>query len=328
MKIAETLSNAVDAAVGIISPAAAFRRQAMRNFLKKRQAAYAAAKSGRLTGSWAPADASVNDLIRASSPQVRARVRQLVRDFPIFVRAVTTLLDYTVGDGIKLQSRVVDAKGNLIPRDIKKIEDAFRFWADEADISKKLHYYELMELAKRQELETGEYIFVKRSSGDTKRYLPYALQAIEPDWLTDNTSEKVDSANEIDQGVEYDRVTGEVRAYHFTDPDGWGKAARVGAENVIHGFKVLRPGQIRGISPFAAAVLIAHDMSEYMDATIDGAKLAAKYLAFITKDPVSQSNLLTTDDDGNTIDEMENAIIEYLSPGESVTIAQNTIPGG
>ena len=54
---------------------------------------------------------------------------------------------------------------------------------------------------------------------------------------------------------------------NFTDPDSWGKAKRIKAEDVIHRFETLRPGQLRGISPFASAILIAHDLGEYIDAT-------------------------------------------------------------
>jgi lambda family phage portal protein len=189
-----------------------------------------------------------------------------------------------------------------------------------------------MELVKRQEIENGEFLIIKRRSRSSRRYLPFALQVIEADWLTGNPSVKIPSTNEVEQGVEYKKATGERVAYHFTDPDGWGKSVRVSASNVIHGFHTLRPGQIRGISSFAPGVLMAHDLSEYLDAEIDGAKMAAKYLAFVKKsDPAGRtSNLVdgTGNDEGKKIDEMENAIIEYLAQGEEITIANNPKPGG
>jgi lambda family phage portal protein len=79
--------------------------------------------------------------------------------------------------------------------------------------------------------------------------------------------------------------------------------------------------------------LIANDLSNYLDAEIDGAKLAAKWLAIVKKnDPgVAQLNLPTqtaaNGTDSQKIEELENAIIEYLRPGEDITFASSNRPG-
>ena len=62
--------------------------------MKKRSEMYAAAKTTRLTGAWNPSNANINDIIGASSPYLRARVRQLIRDFPYLTRAVRIMVDY------------------------------------------------------------------------------------------------------------------------------------------------------------------------------------------------------------------------------------------
>lgn len=325
------IGGAIDRLLGFFSPQIQFKRQFYRDSisrLNRRQAQYAAAKSSRMTGSWSPLNSNVNDIIRSSALNIRARVRQLVRDFPYFTRAVNILTDYTVGSGIMFQSRVKTPQGDLDDGMIQKIEDGFKFWADEADIAGKLHFYELMELAKRQDLESGEFIMVK-SFSNRPRYLPFGIQIYESEWLSDNINVKLPDSRGFDQGIEYNKKTGKVIAYHFTDPDGWGKTKRISADNVIHGFHTLRPGQLRGVSPFAPAILVAHDLSNYMDAEIDAAKMASKYLAFVkTPSPLERQMNVTTDSDtGQKIDEMENAILEYLRPGEEVDIATNPRPG-
>ena len=330
------LSSIIDSAVSVVSPQAAIKRHFHREVLSKiskskKRSTYAAAKTSRLTGAWSPADLNINDLIRASNPAVRARVRQLVRDFPIFNRAVTVVLDHTIGDGLKFQSHAANASGNFDDQSIVKIEDSFKRWADEADVTGKQTFYELMRLAKRQEIESGEFLLIKRFIRDRSRYLPLCYQSVETDWLTDNQTGQIPKGNDIEQGIEYSKATGKALFYHFTDPDSWGKSVRVEAENVIHGFEFLRPGQMHGISPFVSGVLVARDLGEYIDAEIDAAKLAAKYLAFVEKDPATRASLLTEgedDDEGKMIDEMENAIIEYLNPGEKISIATNPRPGG
>ena len=324
------IGSAIDRLVGVFSPEKELRRKYFRNKVQatSRQAQYAAAKSNRMTGSWSPLNSNINDVIRMSATTIRARVRQLVRDFPYFTRAVSILSDYTVGAGIMHQSRVKLPNGKLDKASIQKIEDSFNFWMDEADVGGKMHFYEIMELAKRQDLDSGEFIIAKTYS-NRPRYLPFGLQIFESEWLADQISRRLPASRRFSQGIEYNKKTGRVLAYHFTDPDGWGKTKRIAASDVIHGFQMLRPGQLRGVSPFAPAILVAHDLSDYMDAEIDAAKMASKYLAFIkTPNPMErQLNVETDLETGQKIDEIENAIMEYLRPGEEIEIATNPRPG-
>lgn len=304
--------------------------QALREAHGKVREMYAAAKNYRLTGAWSPGGSDVNAIIRMSAPTVRARVRQLVRDFPYFARAAQVLSDFVVGEGIRFQSRIVRPDGRLDKELNQKTEDAFNFWAEKADLAGKLHYYEIMELDQRQLTECGEFFLVKHYP--KKRFIPYALQVIEPDQLASDPKSrgKVRKYAEVDQGIEYDTRTGEIIAYHFLDAAGTGSAGRILAEDVIHGFRTLRPGQLRGISDFAPGVVVARDLADYMDAEIDGAKMAAKWLAFITRDSAMGGGGfpgMTTDDDGKMLEELENGVLEYLRPGEKIELATHNRPG-
>ena len=215
--------SAVDSLVGAFSPKSELERKLYRiklEKLKNRSETYAAARSNRMTGTSSPGNTDINSIIKASSQSVRGRVRQLVRDFPYFANAVNRLVDYTVGPGIIYQSKIQNADGTLNKKLIQQIEDAFNFWADEADVAKKLHYYEIMQLSKRQDIESGEYIIVKRHRPNENRYLPYVLQVYESDWLTSENDKGLGEAisgiqrgelYNIDQGVEYNRLTGEVK---------------------------------------------------------------------------------------------------------------------
>jgi lambda family phage portal protein len=311
-----------------------------------RERMYAAAKTSRLTGDWIPANQDINSLVRSSSPILRARIRQLTRDFPYFERACNILVDYTVGSGINFQSRVINpnwkpgGKEKKFDRKIcQQIEDAVSFAMDEIDASGKQHFNDLARLLARQEVESGESLFVKTTIRDPKRYIPYAIQVFEADWLS-STPGSVAAGNEFDQGIEFDPKTGRAVAYHLATPSGYSlynfRAAtsiqRINAEDVNHHFDLKRPGQLRGVSPFVTAVLIAHDLQDYLDATIDTAKLAAKYLAMVETSDVTgfqQSRAVNGSgaDQGKKIEELENAIIEYLRPGEKITFAKNEPTG-
>lgn len=327
--------SGIDSLVGVLSPQRALNRKISRiklkrlKNLKKRSTQYAAAKTNRLTGTWSPTETNVNEIIGASSSAVRARIRQLVRDFPYFSNALNKICEYSVGTGITFQSRIRTPDDKLDKKAIQQVEDGFNFWADEADVAGKLHYYEMMDLAKRQDVEGGEFVLIERMLPNAGRYLPLAYQMIEADSLTNINTRASSRLNVVDQGIEYNKSTGRVVAYHFNDPDSWGKPMRVKAENIIHGYQTLRPGQLRGISPFAPAVIVSHDLNDYMDAEIDAAKMAAKYLAFVKADPMGRQLGLEDDEDDSDkkIETLENAIIEYLGPGEDISIATNPRPG-
>jgi len=291
---------------------------------KPRLRQYAAAKTTRLTGGWTPVDPNAKELVQSSQATIRSRVRQLVRDFPFFARAINVLVDLTVGTGIDFQARVKSPDGSFNKKANDQIEYAYHRWCEQADSTGRLHFNELVRLSERTEIEAGESLFIKRSPKD--RYVPFALQPIEPDRLG-QYQEKPAGKNVIDNGIEYNPDTGEAVAYHILDNSYTMRSRRWPADHIIHTFQTLRPDQMRGISPFASAVLAADDLHQYIDATMDTAKLASKYLAMITTPDIAtfQQQRATTEN-GQKIEELENAIIEYLNPGEEVKFANHNIP--
>jgi lambda family phage portal protein len=337
------IENTLDRGLGVFFPKAEARRRIQRLALQEIRAEarniserhgnynlYAAAKTTRLTGSWRPVNANVNDIVTGSWDTTTARVRQLVRDFPYFARATRIMVDYSVGSGILFQSRIRDADGKLNRSLNQKIDDAFKFWADEADFSKQLHFYEMQSLAKRQDMETGNFLLVKVNAPAKGRFLPFALRIYEPDWLM-TSLDSINGNIRIQRGIEYNYETGETLAYHFQDPDAWNSKSgiRIPKADVIHGFETLRPGQRMGISPYVAGVLLAGDLQATMEAEIDAAKMASKWLAIVETDSMVAAQLGrgVTTENGKKIESLENAIIDYLRPGEKMTLSSNPRPG-
>ena len=253
-----------------------------------RAAGYDGASSPRGTGNWLPANADFNQLLGMDSTRMRGRVRDLVRNFPPFARAVNALVAFTVGSGSRFQSLAVLPDGTPDMPTRKRIEDRFRAWMEQADVTGRLHFYELQQLAKRQECECGEYILRFARPRDRRRGL-LALQMHEPENLSSWRIEGQEPDSDIWQGVEYDIWTGEPLAYHFQTVFGWERRLRTWREpacNVLHGFQTLRPGQLRGVTPFAPAILMARDMGDYTTAELGAAKMAAKWLGFVrSQDP-------------------------------------------
>jgi lambda family phage portal protein len=342
------IENTLDRGLGVFFPKAEARRRIQRLALAEIRAEirdkyersgsyalYAAAKTTRLTGSWRPVNANVNDIITGSWDTTTARIRQLIRDFPYFKRATNIMVDYSVGGGILFRSAIRDANNKLNRVLNQKIDDAFHFWADEADFCKQLHFYEMMALAKRQDMETGNFLLVKTHSADKGRFLPFALRMYEPDWLM-TSLDSIDYRGNggkirIQRGIEYNYDTGETLAYHFQDPDAWNSKSgiRIPKSDIIHGFETLRPGQRMGISPYVAGVLLAGDLQSIIESELDASKMASKWLAIVETDAMAASQIGrgTKVENGTRIESLENAIIDYLRPGEKITLSSNPRPG-
>jgi len=286
---------------------------------------YAAAQVGRLVGDWFPVGQDVNALISRASPLVRERTRQLIRDFPPFAKAARELATYVVGTGIRFQSRA-----SLGPKDRDKalrsnIEDAWDRWMESADVSGSAafsqHFHELAALAKRQDVEQGEFfaVFQPHLAG-RRTYLSMGIMFYESDRLA-SINVRAEGSNKIFDGVEYDARTGSPVAFHFIDDTVIYKTVRVPAEDVVFGLDRQRPEQLRGITPFAPGLLLARDLAMTMDAEIDAAKLASKWLAIVkTQDSEEFQKGRAVTSNGKQIESLENAIIEYLNPGEDIEL--------
>lgn len=347
------IGPAVDRLVGVFSPKSELNRMAARQLVHKVRSKYAAAKVTNGTGGWNPVDSNVNTLIANSIGMLRKRARQLVRDMPAMASAVQRVEEFTVGNGVIMQARVKDESTGKLAQGInQKIEDAWKRWCDESDAGGRLHFYEMQQLACRQDVEVGEYVLIKRFTKARNRFLPFDLLMLEPDQINGYGATPL-PGNEIYQGVEYDPRTGAAQAYHFdsnyskSTTTAWstmgvgagmvgsGPPKRIPANQAILGFRSLRPTQLRGVTPLAPVLLLAHQLRDYMEAEISSAQRAARWLAFVTsQDPEatmqSFGGLATdTSTDGDTFQTMEmgNAIIDFLRTGESVTIANHNRPG-
>jgi len=325
--MARPISHALDGLVGLFSPEKALRRAEARARLDGLRQ-YAAAKPSRLSAGWTSADTTANDEIRSSSQAVRSRVRQLVRDFPYFSRAVTVLESLIVGPGIRLQSRVKGPDGTMDKEIVAAIESAWRRWTPSASACGAMSLHDLERLTVRQLCECGEALFVLRNVERPGRTMSLGLQPIEPDRLSDLG--RPEQGHGLEQGIEYETDTGRPVAYHIDDTVA-GKTIRVPAERCIHIFDRQRPGQLRGISPFASAIMAASDLGEYLGAEIDGAKMAAKYLAFIETPDMAgfqrARDVQTSATTGMGEDTLANAVLEYLQPGEKINLASHNRPG-
>lgn len=278
--------------------------------------------------SWHAVNEQVNWLVHRASPRLRARVRDLVRNFPLFSRGVNVYTAYMVGRGARFQSLAVHPDGSPAYAERRKIEERFRAWMEEdADISGTMHFYELQQLLCRQMMECGEglFAFARR---ERYRVSPLSLMPIEADRLTELGAGKDTDTIAHFAGIEYSRLTGEKIAYSVLDDGYRGMVTNIPAGEMLHVYQCLRPGQIRGVTPFAPAILTARAMSQFVESELDAARKAAKFLAIVTTDQpdvyqaargIAGAKKTTQ---GTPIESLENSIIEYLRPGEDIRFAE------
>src|SRR5699024_9688155 len=104
---------------------------------------------------------------------------------------------------------------------------------------------------------------------------------------------------------------------------------RVPADDVIHLFRVLRPGQVRGISDLAPVIIKIRDWDSFEDAQLVRQQIAACYTAFVRTPSDVLGGMMGTDpEEMPLVTSMEPGLVQLLQPGEDVTFGTPPDVGG
>lgn len=325
--------NAIDKAISAISPSWGLRREAARVRLEHLRS-YAAAGTGRRTSGWRADGRSMRAETEASNATLRMRARKMVQDNPYAASALDKLNDYQVGTGLMPRS----ATGN------KARDDAanriWAEWAPKADWFRASDVYGLQSVANRARIESGEALlrWIPLSTAEMRRRgmrIPLALHVMEPDYLDDSLSGRMIGGNLVDQGIEFDaddqrvaywlfdRHPGDVGALYIASAN----AERIDARQIIHVYRDLRVGQIRGVTEFASSMLRLRMLDDLEDAALEAARVQASLAAFVTTpaDPAKGPLRGTTDSEsGEKRLTFRPGMIERLRPGESIAFNNPT----
>ena len=334
--------NWLDKAIAVVAPGLAAGRLAARSQLAL-SGGYTGARIDRAQLSrWMPSAGSANaDTIR-DLPMLRARSRDQMRNAPVALGALNTTVSHVVGTGLTY-TPAIDA--NYLGLDDEQAEAwsadtkrRFEAWARSADCdaARELDFYGLQELVFRSFLESGDCAVLTPRIARAGRGARLALQVIEADRIC-NPSRAQDSATLID-GIEIVPATGEKIAIHVArqhpgaapaQPNTWDRVAvrgsATGRRNVLHIFKPLRPGQVRGVPWIAPILEPLKQLGRWSDAELNAAVVSGLMATFITMDANAFDTLYDEDAQGAIIDnaskwsgEMESGKAVNLLPGESV----------
>lgn len=284
-------------------------------------ARYAGGEHQRIVSRWFAELEEPNEEIRFALRELRARSRELVRDNG---EAAGLAFDFEAdivgAGGARLQFRARTPRGNLREPLNEKVETAWQMWGrrDSCTGSGHLTWPALQRLFMRSLIIDGEFLAMYER--DPRLPYGFRLVLLDPDQLDETYNfQQLANGNAVTMGVEHDRYSRPL-AYWIWDrhPTLPGRIRqRIPAERILHSFKMLRPGQMRGVPWFAPALVTWKLGSRYTEAELYQSMLAAAQGGFfVNKDGGGLD--IPTDEQGNPI-----PLVMEAEPGSA-----RVLPGG
>ena len=298
---------------------------------------------------------SQNTEIRNALTRLRSLSRQSVRNDPHVAGFVSQLESQVIGEnGIRMQVQL-ESKGRGSSQTAMKnksdeIERLWRNWSRrKVDVSDTFTWPKMQRMVIRSIAESGE-IIIRKVKIDNGKELK--LELIEADQLDENfdatVTKKNNEAEKSDKityrmGVGIDewnrRKSYALLNYHPGDSyqdsnmgnvDNKRKQVFVDAKDILHIYKALRPGQLRGI-PWTTPILeLMANLAGYIENTSVRARATAGGSIFITttEDTPGEAPYEHRDGTGQKYDDVEPGAKYYLRPGENVQVPDFHAPAG
>ena len=295
-----------------------------------------AAGRGRRSLAWMPGNPGAVAAMLATSAELRGKSRDLVRRNAWAQAGIEAFVANAVGTGIKPQSLSGDERFKA------EVQALWRDWVEEADAAGQTDFYGLQSLACRAMLEGGECLIRLRSRRlEDGLSVPLQLQLLEPEHLPISLNAVLPSGNVVRSGIEFDNMGRRV-AYHLyrSHPEdgrlapmsgqGGIDTVRIDAKEIIHLFRVLRPGQVRGEPWLSRALVKLNELDQYDDAELVRKKTAAMFAGFVTRQN-PEDNLMgegTADSQGISLAGLEPGTLQILEPGEDIKFSDPADVGG
>jgi len=319
------------------APSLAARRMRARLLAETMRRHYEAASTGRRTSGWRRAFGDANAVNAPALNVLRAHARDLVRNNPYASRGVRVIGNNTVGWGIVPKPTGVGKRATQRARDLWQQH----FESTACDVEGRQNIYGIQRTVIRTTAESGEALIrrYRRPMSDGLP-IPVQFQVLEPDFI-DTTKDgfKGEAGGPVIQGIEYD-TRGRRVAYwlydehpgarmQFTSRAVLGQSRRIPAEDIIHVFRLERPGQVRGITWFAPVIVKLKDFDEYADAKLMQQKIAACFTVFVTDMNGGGAPALTSQSsDDPLVETIEPGLVVKTPPGRDVKFAQPPTPEG
>ena len=338
--------NIIDRAVAWLDPVRGQRRLAARLRLALAGGYSGASWTKRSLMQWTTGSRDADSDILWDLPTLRDRSRDLLRNAPLAAGAVSTVVTNTVGQGLKLQCRLDRAALGIDDERAEaweaETEREWGVWSEtqECDVARTLSFRDIQDLVFRQTLENGDvFVLMPRFQRGMFPYL-LRLQVVEADRVC-NRDYSPDSET-LAGGIEKDSYGAPIY-YHIMQqhPGNMLYASRksytwdvvpafssqTGLRNVIHLYRILRPGQSRGVPYLAPVIETMKQLDRYTEAELMAAVVSGMFTVFVETErgdaafgqfmPDAETGAQASDEDYK----LGNGAIVGLAPGERVTSA-------
>lgn len=320
-------SNILDRMVGWVSPKAGLAREKARlkmDVTRGLRNEYDGATRSRRSQGWRRTSKDANYELLGAAQILAETARDMVRNNPYAERAVSAIACDVVGAGITFEVM----RGGKPDAELTKLAKK-HFESTDCDADGRNNLYGLQLLAMRTIVESGSVLarFRPRFARDGLT-LPFQIQLLEPDFLDRSRNGLLTDGSYVG-GIEFDQIGNRKNYWMFKNHPGAIAtqgllATPIVARDVVHCFRMDRPGQQHGASWFAPVVMSMRDFADYQDAQILRQKIAASWAVFITGDE-DASGAGAPKDDNDPIESVEPGMIEHLPYGKDVKFA--TPPG-
>ena len=290
----------------------------------------------RLKG-WVPNQNTINTILTSQGELLRARCRDVLRNNPHANAGCDTYCANVIGAGIKPSPLLRD---NPTLRD--EMSELWRDWTDECDADGLTDFYGMQTMIARQLFEAGEVFMRFRPRLPTDGLsVPLQIQLLESEMCPYSFNQMAPNGNWIMNGIDLDFIGRRV-AYWFypvhpgdalIEPGFTSMPVRVPATEVLHIFKPLRPGQMRGVPLVAPALVKMFFLDQYDDAELERKKIAAMFAGFVTAP--APEDVIPNDGTDDTADQtniglsgLEPGTLQTLLPGEDIKFSEPADVGG
>lgn len=271
-------------------------------------------------------------VVRRAGDQLRVQARHLDENHDLATGVLDTLVNRTIGRGIRYEPQVLDSNGELHDDFNEELLDLHTRWSERPDVTGEHSRADMERLYARTWFRDGEAfkIYHAGTYPALKHFtnIPLSLEVFEPDLCPLGYSQPEAG---IVQGVKKNGW-GAPRAYFFHrghpgDVRGlFNREYREVPEQYVNHIKIIkRLGQTRGVSVFHAVLGRLDDLKDYEEAERIAARIAAKLVGYVRKGQPEVYGNPDFDEEKRSRQAFEDGMVLYdMLPGEEVGLFDNT----
>lgn len=295
--------------------------------LVKASTVYEGATRGARSIGWAASGIGPNLAIQGSGKTLRDRSRAGYRNSTLLHSGIDKNTTNEVGRGFTMMSLCADTEFS------ESWNKTWKVCSTQLDPWGNMNFGAIMDLAVRSRGMSGECFIVKlRRRIESGLAVPLQVEVLEADLCPIDLDRRISVRRRIIQGVEFDGKN--IVAYWFykahpedgIDCVSLNDLRRVPASDVIHHYKVLRPGQVRAEPDTSAVLLKDRTFADYDDAELVRKKERSKFTGFLYREGAGTEDYLFDPATGKKIYDDDEAVPESSESIQGGTVLRG-VPG-